>query len=85
MPVISKSVKLVIFSYFTTNEMLCKLSKLNKETRQLLCDKKESLILNIDCLNLLTPEKLNPFDESYLINFAPLINLTLKCTGQAWT
>jgi hypothetical protein len=83
MPVLSKFVKLVIFSYFTTNEMLCKLSKLNKETRQLLSDNKESLILNIDCLNLLTPGKIKAFDESYLINFAPLINLTLKREGQA--
>jgi hypothetical protein len=83
MPVLGKNVKLVIFSFFSTNELFCKISKLNKATRQHLTEKKECLILNLDCLNLLAPGKIMGFDESYLINFAPMINLTLKCEGQA--
>ena len=81
MPGFSKNVKLVIFSYFTPNEMLCKLSKLNHETRQLFSDNKESSILDINCLNLQAQDNLIVNDESYLINFAPLINLTLKSAG----
>ena len=85
MPYIPKFVKLEIFSYFSTNELLCKISKLNKATREHLSDNKESLILNLDRLNLITPGKLKAFDESYLINFAPFVNLTLKCDGEAHT
>ena len=85
MAALPKNVKIVIFSYFTTNQMLCKISKLNQEARQLLNVNKESKILNLDCLNLQTPEKLKAFDESYLINFAPLINLSLNCIGKGKT
>ena len=85
MPVLPKFVKLEIFSFFSTNELLCKISKLNKTTRFNLRDNKESLIINLDCLNLITPGTLKAFDESYLINFAPFVNLTLKCDGEAHT
>lgn len=78
MTTLPKYIKIVIFSYYTTNELLCKISKLNKETRHLLRDNKKSEILKLDCLNLLTPETIKAFDESYLINFAPLIHLTLN-------
>jgi hypothetical protein len=77
-----KYVKLVIFSYLTTNNLLFKVSKLNHQTRELFREYKESSVLGLKSLNLLTPEKIIAFDESYLINFAPLINLTLKCEGQ---
>jgi hypothetical protein len=72
----------VIFSYITTNELFCKVSKLNKGTRQLFSDSKESQILKLNHINLRAPETIKAFDESYLINFAPLINLTLKSKGQ---
>ena len=65
------NIKIVIFSYFTTNKMLFKISKLSKGTRKFLDENKESKILNIDCLNLITPETIIAFDESFLINFAP--------------
>jgi hypothetical protein len=45
LPTLSNNIKLVIFSYFNTNELLCKISKLNKGTRQLLSENKESQIL----------------------------------------
>jgi hypothetical protein len=83
MPVLPKFVMLEIFSFFSTNELLCKMSKLNKATRQLLSENKDSLILNLEDLNLLSPGNVKPFDESYLINFAPFVNLTLKCEGAA--
>ena len=79
MPILPKSIKIVIFSNFTTNFLFCKISKLDKVTRQLLSDNKESQILKISHINLQAPESIKAFDESYLINFAPLINLTLKC------
>ena len=44
---LSNNIKLVIFSFFTTNEMLCKISKLSKATRQLLSDNKKSEILQL--------------------------------------
>ena len=82
MPVLPKSIKIVIFSYLTANELLCKISKLSKKTRQLLSDNKESQILQLSYINLRVPDAIKAFDDSYLINFAPLINLTLKCSGQ---
>jgi hypothetical protein len=82
MPTIPKFPKLVIFSYFTTMEILCKFSKLDKATRKHIFDNKESEILKLDCLYLLAPESIKPFDESYLIDFAPSIHLTLKCKGE---
>ena len=42
---LSNNIKLVVFSFFTTNEVLCKISKLNNVTRQLLSDYKRSEIL----------------------------------------
>ena len=83
MPVLSKSLKLEIFCFFSTNELLCKISKLNKATRQHLSESKKSLILNLKALNLVSPGNVKQFDESYLTNFAPFINLTLKCEGEA--
>ena len=82
MPILPKSLKIVIFSFFKTNELFCKISKLDKGTRQLLSDNKESQILKLNHLNLLAPETIKEFDESYLINFAPSINLILKCEWQ---
>ena len=79
---LSNNIKLVIFSFFTTNEMLCKISKLSKATRQLLSDNKKSEILQLECINIESPEEIKAFDDSYLINFAPMINLTLRCKGQ---
>ena len=64
--------------------MLCKISKLNKGTRQLLSVNKESKILNINHIIIQAPETIKAFEESYLINFAPFINLTLKCKGEGW-
>jgi hypothetical protein len=78
LPTLSNNIKLVIYSYFTTNELLSKISKLNKGTRQLLSENKESQILKLNFINLRAPETIKAFDESYLINFAPFINLTLK-------
>ena len=63
--------------------MICMISNLNKGNRQLLSENKESEILELNCLHLLTPEKIKAFDESYLINFAPLIDLTIKLEGQS--
>ena len=81
MPTIPKFPRLVIFSYFTTMEILCKFTKLDKATRKHIFDNKESEILKLDCLYLLAPESIKPFDETYLIDFAPSIHLTLKCKG----
>jgi hypothetical protein len=77
-----KYVKLVIFSYLSANNLLFKVSKLNHQTRELFREYKESSVLSLKSLKLLTPKKIIAFDESYLINFAPLIDLTLKCKGQ---
>ena len=81
MPVPPQSPKLVIYSYLTTMEILCKISKLDRATRKHVYENKASEIVKLDCLYLLAPGSIKPFDESYLINFAPKIHLTLKFEG----